>query len=113
LNRERTGAERRVRVCRSATLGEPAARRTSVDRRDHARRATDRRRAWRPAGGAAPFEIYFGREPAHEKPRTEPRARYPTKPGERLRAKRGAKVLLEVTYLGGEKHLPVVAIKAA
>jgi hypothetical protein len=49
---------------------------------------------WRPhtsLGGAAPVEIYLGRTPAHEKPRIEPRARYPVKPGERLRARRGAK----------------------
>jgi transposase InsO family protein len=64
-------------------------------------------------GGAAPIEIYFGRKPAHQEPRIEPRARYPTKPGEKLRARRGAKVRLEITYLGGEKHLPVVAVKAA
>jgi transposase InsO family protein len=64
-------------------------------------------------GGAAPFEIYFGRKPAHHKPRFEPRARYPVKPGEKLRARRGAKVLLEIQYLDGQKHLPVVALKAA
>jgi transposase InsO family protein len=64
-------------------------------------------------GGAAPIEIYLGRERAHEKPRIEPRARFPAKPGERLRAMRGAKVRLEVSYLDGEKHLPVVAVKAA
>jgi len=64
-------------------------------------------------GGATPFEAYFGRQPAHEKPRIETRARYPTKSGEKLRARRGAKVRLEIKYLGGEKHLPVVDIKAA
>lgn len=71
---------------------------------------------WRPhtaLGGAAPIEIYLGRTPAHQKPRIEPRARYPVKPGERLRARRGAKVLLEVKYLDGERHLPIVAVKAA
>jgi transposase InsO family protein len=64
-------------------------------------------------GGATPSEIYFGKKPAHEKPRLEPRARYPVKRGEKLCARRGAKLSLEVEYLGGEKHLPVVRLKAA
>jgi transposase InsO family protein len=63
--------------------------------------------------GATPIEIYFGRQPAHEQPRFEPRARYPTTPGEKLRARRGAKVRLEISYLGGAKHLPIVTVKAA
>jgi transposase InsO family protein len=64
-------------------------------------------------GGAAPFEIYFGRQLAHQKPRFEPRARYPVKRGEKLRARRGAKVCLEIEYLDGKKHLPIVTVKAA
>ena len=60
-----------------------------------------------------PIEIYLGREPAHEKPRIEPRARYPAKPGERLRARRGANVRLEVDCLDEHKHLPIVTVKVA
>jgi transposase InsO family protein len=46
-------------------------------------------------------------------PRFEPGARYPTTRREQLRARRGAEVRLEINYLGGEKHLPVVTVKAA
>ena len=67
----------------------------------------------RALGGATPLEVYFGSERACEKARFEPRARYPARDNEKIRARRGAKVRLEVSYLDGEKLLPIVAVKAA
>jgi transposase InsO family protein len=70
-------------------------------------------RPHRTHGGATPNEIYYGRARADEKPRFEPRARYPAKRGDRRRARRGVALRLEVTHLDAEKHLPIVAVKAA
>jgi transposase InsO family protein len=64
-------------------------------------------------GGATPIEVYLGLDRAHDKARFEPRARYPARRGEKIRARRGAKLRLQVTHLDGHKHLPIVALKAA
>jgi putative transposase len=65
--------------------------------------------------GATPDEIYHRHFPQHRKPRYEPRNQWPhgspcAKPWALVRGKPGAKLTLEVTYLGGKRHLPVVAL---
>jgi transposase InsO family protein len=64
-------------------------------------------------GGATPNEIYRGRRPACRGPRIEPRARYPTRRGERVRGKRGAVVRLMIGHHEGRSHLPVVRLRVA
>jgi transposase InsO family protein len=68
-------------------------------------------------GGATPSEVYEGRLPACRGPRFEPRARYPAakrqKSATPLRAGRGARLELVVSYHEGERHLPIVELNAA
>ena len=64
-------------------------------------------------GAATPSEIYRTRRPACRGPRIEPRARYPTRPGERLRGKKGAVVRLCIGHPTGRSHLPVVRLRVA
>jgi transposase InsO family protein len=68
-------------------------------------------------GGATPSEVYEGRLPACRGPRFEPRARYPAPNGKKsttpLRAGRGAKLELAVSFFEGARHLPIVELKAA
>jgi len=64
-------------------------------------------------GGATPSEIYRKQRPACERPRIEPRARYPTRRGEKLRGKKGAVVKLCIGHHEGRAHLPVVRLRAA
>jgi transposase InsO family protein len=59
--------------------------------------------------GATPAEIRDGTLPATKGPRFETRARMPTK--QRLRAERGVVVELDVGYVEGRRHLPVVRLK--
>jgi transposase InsO family protein len=64
-----------------------------------------------------PLEVYENRTPACRGPRFEPRARYPAAnaqdPAAPLRAGRGAKLELVVSYFEGARHLPIVELKAA
>ncbi len=65
--------------------------------------------------GATPDEIYCRRLPAHHRPRFEPRARWPraaacTRPQAPVRGRPGVRLALDVRYLGGRAHLPVVAL---
>jgi putative transposase len=68
--------------------------------------------------GATPDEIYFGRRPAHHRPRFEPRARWPrdarcARPQAPVRGRPGVRLALEVRYLEGRAHLPVVSLTRA
>ena len=68
-------------------------------------------------GGCTPLEVYENRIPACRGPRFEPRARYPApnsqQPIAPLRAGRGAKLELVISYFEGAWHLPIVELKAA
>ena len=66
-----------------------------------------------PAGlaGATPDEIYFGRLPAHHRPRYEPRPRWPrdaccARPQAPVRGRPGVRLAFEVRHLEGRAHLP-------
>ncbi len=68
--------------------------------------------------GATPDEIYFGRRPAHRRPRFEPRARWPrssrcARPHAPVRGRPGVRLALDVRYLEGRAHLPVVSLTRA
>ena len=65
--------------------------------------------------GATPDEIHFGRLLAHHRPRFEPRARWPrdaacAQPQAPVRGRPDVPLALEVRYLEGRAHLPVVAL---
>jgi putative transposase len=69
-------------------------------------------------GGGTPQEIYQGLRPACRSPRFEPRPRWPRRAGcatphALIRGRPGVEVGLEVTYLTGRRHLPVVTLKRA
>jgi transposase InsO family protein len=64
-------------------------------------------------GGATPNETYRKVRPACRRPRIEPRARYPTRPGEKLRGKKGAVVKLCIGHHAGRSHLPVIRLRSA
>ena len=64
-------------------------------------------------GGRTPDEVYHRRFPANRKPRFEPRSRWPrgspcAKPWALDCGSPGAKLMLEVSFHAGRKHLPVV-----
>jgi hypothetical protein len=68
--------------------------------------------------GRTPDEVYFGRPPANEAPRLEPRLKYPrdawcASPQTSVRGRRGVRLALQVSHFGGKRHLPVVSIKPA
>lgn len=67
--------------------------------------------------GATPDEVYFGMKPACEKPRLEPRPRWPSRaPSAQPRAaidSRTKVVDIRIHFLAGRKHLPVIAVKRA
>jgi transposase InsO family protein len=67
---------------------------------------------------AAPDEIYFELPPRSQRPRIEPRRRWPrgspcAGPCAPARGRRGQRVELAVTYLAGRRHLPIVELKKA
>ena len=67
-------------------------------------------------GGKRPDEVYFHRFPANRKPRYEPRSRWPrgspcTKPWALTRGRPGARLELDLAFLEGRRHLPVVSLK--
>jgi hypothetical protein len=69
-------------------------------------------------GGQTPWEICVSRQPAHAKPRFEPRGDWPTSgpcasPQTAIRGERGVKLLLVVGYLEGRRHLPIVELRQA
>lgn len=66
--------------------------------------------------GRTPDEVYFGRDPANEEPRIEPRARWPAGspcagPQGVFLGSPGDGVEMEVKFLGGRRHLPIVRLK--
>ncbi len=68
--------------------------------------------------GRTPDEVYFGRRPANEAPRLEPRLKYPrdawcASPQTSVRGRRGVCLALEVSHFGGKRHLPLVAVRPA
>ena len=68
--------------------------------------------------GKTPHEVYHGILPASQRPRFEPRARWPrsapcASPQAQVAGNRGARLRLDVRYHWGRKHLPVVALKQA
>jgi len=67
---------------------------------------------------ATPDEIYFGRRQASRKPRFEPRRSWPrgspcAGPQAVVRGRRGNRLELDVSYLVGRRHLPIVELKRA
>jgi len=65
---------------------------------------------------ATPDEVYFHRRPASRAPRFEPRPRWPRRspcacPRTLIRGQPGVRLDLNVSYLGGRGHLPVVTLK--
>ena len=69
-------------------------------------------------GGKTPEEVYFGRFPAHRRPRWEPRASWRrgapcARPWALVRGSPGAKLVLELRFLNGKRHLPVVTLRRA
>jgi transposase InsO family protein len=68
--------------------------------------------------GRTPDEVYFTKFPANRRPRYEPRAKWPkhspcAKPWALPRGRPGARLELHVTFHGGRKHLPLVALQRA
>lgn len=67
-------------------------------------------------GGATPDEVYYRRFPANRRPRHEPRSRWPrgapcARPWALTRGRPGARLELEIEFLGGRKHLPIVTLR--
>jgi len=68
--------------------------------------------------GKTPDEAYHGTFPANRRPRFEPRSRWPrgspcAKPHALVRGKSGARLELDVEFLAGRRHLPIVRLKRA
>ena len=68
--------------------------------------------------GRTPDEVYFRRRPANEKPRHEPRRKYPrdswcASPQVPVKGRRGARFDVEIGYFEGKRHLPVVKLRLA
>ena len=66
--------------------------------------------------GRTPDEVYFDLPPNSEKPRLEPRPLYPAHspcaaPQAPVRGSPGVRLQLQVTYLEGRRHLPIIRIK--
>lgn len=67
-------------------------------------------------GGSTPDEVYDALPPANERPRIEPRARWPARsacaqPRAPVDGKPGTVVELDVTHVAGRKHLPIVTLR--
>ena len=68
--------------------------------------------------GTTPNEVYHGIPPANQRPRVEPRERWPRRapcasPHAPVAGDCGAIIRLDVRYRGERKHLPVVALRRA
>jgi len=68
--------------------------------------------------GKTPNEVYFTRPPANERPRFEPRPRWPrgspcAAPQVEIEGEPGDPVILEIDYFAGRRHLPVISARAA
>jgi putative transposase len=69
-------------------------------------------------GGRTPNEVYFGRFPAHRRPRIEPRPHWPrgspcARPQVLVAGRPGARFHVEVERINGQVHLPVVRLRRA
>ncbi len=68
--------------------------------------------------GRTPDEVYFDRAPAVEKPRWEPRTKWPRTSGcaapcVPVKGECGVRLRLEVRCLEGREHLPVFRLRKA
>ena len=68
--------------------------------------------------GPPPDEVYFDWTPANERPRYEPRRRWPRDslcavPWAEIKGRRGVKLELNVAYLEGRRHLPIIMLRPA
>ena len=69
-------------------------------------------------GGKTPNEVYFSRPAANERPRLEPRERWPrgspcAGPQVDIEGEPGDPILLEIDYLEGRRHLPILRARHA
>ena len=69
-------------------------------------------------GGCTPNELYFGRFPAHRRPRIEPRPNWPrsspcARPRVLVAGKPGARFHVEIERVDGQRHLPIVRLRRA
>ena len=69
-------------------------------------------------GGRTPEEVYEGLRPQNRQPRFEPRPDWPrrcpcAKPVTLVKGQPGVRLELEVTFLAGRRHLPIVTLKRA
>jgi len=94
----------------------------SLDRmREELRLIVEHYNRFRPHQGLmcrTPDEVYFNRSPAVEKPRWEPRARWPRTSGcaapyVPVKGECGTRLELVVSHLEGRKHLPIFRLKDA
>ena len=68
--------------------------------------------------GKTPIEVYLRLRPANQRPRIEPRERWPrpspcAKPITLIAGQPGDRFRLEVGFHDGKRHLPVVSLKRA
>ena len=94
----------------------------SLDRmREEVRLIVEHYSRFRPHQGLlrrTPDEVYFNRRPAVEKPRWEPRAKWPRTSGcaapyVPVKGECGTRLELEVRHLDGRKHLPIFRLRKA
>jgi len=68
--------------------------------------------------GRTPREVYDGLSPANAKPRYEPRPAWPhgspcAGPQARIKGTRGARLVLQIGFFEGRRHLPVIELERA
>ena len=68
--------------------------------------------------GATPKELYDDLLPACRGPRFEPRKKWPrgspcAGPVAEVRGRRGTRLAMRVSYVGGRRHLPIVELQRA
>jgi hypothetical protein len=78
----------------------------------------DQHRPHSSLNGKTPHEVHHGLLPACERPRYEPRARWPrsapcASPHAPVAGQCGTRIRLDVRYHWGRNHLPIVALKRA
>ncbi|NQU21831.1 MAG: transposase [Candidatus Nealsonbacteria bacterium] len=69
-------------------------------------------------GGKTPNEVYFSRPAANERPRLEPRDRWPrgspcAKPQADVEGEPGDSIVFEIDCLEGRRHLPIIGARHA
>lgn len=68
--------------------------------------------------GRTPNELYFDSVPKNERPRCEPRRKWPrdalcAAPWAEVKGRRGVKLELGVRFLEGRRHLPLIELRPA